>query len=70
MSVLKMDGLFCASCKQVHLNPSQEEKALAKSWGFFLCGMANKAHEGEFFVRKYVIENGLRKNLLTKEVVK
>lgn len=70
MSVLKMDGLFCASCKQVHLNPSVEEKAKAKLWGFFLCGMANKAHEGEFFVRSSVIVNGVRRNLHTGEVVK
>lgn len=69
MTTIKIDGLFCASCKQVHLNPSQEEKALAKSWGFFLCGMANKPHEGEFFVRTTLIENGLRRNLKTKEVV-
>ena len=70
MTVLKMDGLFCASCKQVHLNPSHEEKALAKSWGFFLCGMANKNHQGEFFVRTTLIENGVRRNLKTGEVVK
>lgn len=44
MTTIKMDGLFCASCKQVHLNPSHEEKALAKRWGFFLCGMAGKPH--------------------------
>lgn len=69
MSVLKMDGLFCDSCKKVHLNPSQEEKALAKRWGFFLCGMAGKSHADENFVRTTVIYNGVRRNLFSGEEV-
>lgn len=70
MSVLKIEGLFCASCKQVHLNPSVKEKALAKRWGFFLCGMADKPHEGESFVRTTLIKEGIRYNLKTQEVTK
>lgn len=65
-----INGLFCETCKQVHLNPSPREQVLAKTWGFFLCGMAAKAHDGENMIRTTVIVEGVRRNLMTMEVVK
>lgn len=70
MTAIKIEGLFCDSCQQVHLNPTQEEKSKAASWGFFLCGMANKPHKGETTIRNSVIINGQRLNLHTGEVIK
>ena len=65
-----VNGLFCETCKQVHLNPSPREQALAKTWGFFLCGMAAKAHDGEQVVRTTVIVGGKRIDLFTGKEVK
>lgn len=69
-TVRVLNGLFCASCGKVHLNPSPRDHAIAKVWGFFLCGMAEQPHEGETWVRSTVIVNDVRRDLFTGLEVK
>lgn len=52
---------------------TDEQLALAKSWGFFVCGMADHSHADENFVRKTILETRInktvRKDLKTGEIV-
>ena len=62
----------CAICGN-GVGLTDEQFKLAKSWGFFVCGMADQSHADENFVRKTILETKInrtvRKNLKTKEVV-
>lgn len=65
--------LICGVCDRPVFDFDADTVKVARSWGFFVCGMAKIPHQDENLVRKTILVtdvNGtLRKDLFTKETV-
>ena len=53
--------LICSICDRVHVDYTAEELKIARSWDFFVCGMAKLNHLDENFVRKTILVTKVNK---------